>query len=1061
MQYMAILTSKITMPALGLDVVSRTGLNAKLQRLPEYSLTAMIAGAGYGKTTALVQYLLNQKLPVSWYNPGPEDDNVYSFSTYLAGALNSLLPGLKEWYFEKTAVDEKFDWKIAFSVLMAGIEFFGEDDISGILVIDDWQYVQADMEIRLFVDRFLTCRPLGIHVVILSREQTSLPEFERMRAKGQTLDLIDKDLTFDVGEIEELLCKITALPVSKMYAEKIFAYTEGWIIAIKLLINRAQGKQSGFSNSADVKTSDLDGLFKYLAQDVFERQTPFLQQFLLQSALVESFTVSYCKEVCGSEFSSHLLNSALKKGLFIYRIGEGIYRYHTLFREFLCREAELRLPDLTSHYAHIGSYYWKRENAERALHYFILGEQWELAEKIICEVARHWVSSGLYRLLQGCLERMPTKYRQHPEIYLALGDAMRFSCRYDQAIEWYKLAGKHFEKQHDFVGGSHSCRGIGETYLDSIQPIYAQSYLKQAYKRLPEEKLEDKAVILGLMAENMINHGSSRRAERYYRLMVGMLPFAAEDKNNLQVRIFLRTGRLLEGIEILERRYKQEKSTYHVPRSFRETPLILSLCYSYIGEQERALEVAQSGIDAAEKLRSPFVTVVGYIRQGHALLLNGQLREQSKQAYLMALDLAETLGILRGKTEVFEGLCLLHALNGDWPSAKKIGMEGIQITEKVHDQWFTAILYHTLGMGAALCNVNSEAETFLLRALHLFEQCRDIFGQTACYWWLAFRAGKLKDREAFIQFYGRLLHNCQKYGYGFIMERPSLLGNIADFPSNMFRQWAREMKLTNESSTNSTSPLLVIQTLGFLKVWRDGREVLAQEWRRGSSRQLLNLLLTLKTSLVHKETLMYYLWPDVDSEAAARNFKVVFNNLLNVLEPGRLPRSPSRYISRHGANYQLVLPQGCQLDKEQFEQLIAEGRRLIDSQPQQAIRTLLQAMNFYRGEYLQGENLDELSRKERERLLGLAVQGGEMLASLFIMEERYDDALIWIQKILQIDTCWEKAYQLRMEVYGKLGNTVMVARTYNRCVTVLENELGVSPSSATIAMHKHYTHSSS
>lgn len=1059
MQDVTILTNKITIPTLGGDVVYRPNLNEKFSKMLAYSLTIIVAGAGYGKTTALVQYLIKERLSVGWYNPGPEDDHVYSFSAYLAGALNSLLPGLKDWYMEKAATEENFNWKTAFLLIMTGLEFFGGQNMAGTLVIDDWQYVQDDTEICLFFDRFLACRPAGLHVVIISREPTNLSEVERIRSKGQVLTIGCSDLTFDVCEVESLLSKAKELPVSKGQIEKIVAYTEGWIIAIKLLVSQLQGGIDCFADSLSIDTGNMDGLFEYLAQIVLGRQSAEVQEFLLQTALVESFTISYCKEVLGSERSASLLNIVLKKGLFIYRIGQGAYRYHSLFRDFLCREAELKIPNLTALHAKIGYYYWQRENAERALYFLLLGAQWEKAEEVLCKVGRRLVSSGRDRLLQSYLEQLPQPYRQNPEILLALGDAARYACAYDQAIDWYKQAGQKFKETQDMVGWSHACRGIGETYLDIIQPVNAQSYLKQAYQSLPEKYREEKAAILGLMAENMINHGNSWRAERYHRLMVSMLPCVAEDKNNLQVRILLRTGQLFEGIEILERRYEQEKVAYHVPRSFRESPLVLSIYYTYVGQGNRALELAQEGIELAEKLRSPFGTAVGYMRLGHALLLTyRQNRGECQHAYQQATEIAERMGVLRGQTEAYQGRSLMHALDGDWPAAKRMGLEGIKITETVQDEWFTAVLYHTLGMGAALCACFEEAEAYIMKALQLFERCRDVYGQAVGYWWLTYLGYQRQEPLAFIASYSRLLDYCQRYGYGFLLEKPCMLGDLAGVSSQPFKQWFETLQSqeTSPEVAVATKAPLVIQALGPLKVWRQGQKVSSQEWRRVGAKQLLCLLITLRGSLASRDKLMVCLWPDANREVAGRNFKVVLNHLSNVIEPERQPRKPCYFITRQGAAYQLAIGPECQLDVVRFEALLAEGCGLADSQPVQAKALLQEAMQLYQGEYLSGENVDEFSLQERERLQGLALQGAEQLATICLKQKKYKEAVEWTERILKIDSCWEKAYQLQLVCYGEMGNAVMLARTYKRCLGILEHELGVKPSPKTWQIYQQY-----
>jgi len=44
---------------------------------------------------SLVRFLTAEKLTLAWYSMGPEDDNLYSFSVYLAAALDAIFPGLK------------------------------------------------------------------------------------------------------------------------------------------------------------------------------------------------------------------------------------------------------------------------------------------------------------------------------------------------------------------------------------------------------------------------------------------------------------------------------------------------------------------------------------------------------------------------------------------------------------------------------------------------------------------------------------------------------------------------------------------------------------------------------------------------------------------------------------------------------------------------------------------------------------------------------------------------------------------------------------------------------
>jgi DNA-binding SARP family transcriptional activator len=61
------------------------------------------------------------------------------------------------------------------------------------------------------------------------------------------------------------------------------------------------------------------------------------------------------------------------------------------------------------------------------------------------------------------------------------------------------------------------------------------------------------------------------------------------------------------------------------------------------------------------------------------------------------------------------------------------------------------------------------------------------------------------------------------------------------------------------------------------------------------------------------------------------------------------------------------------------------------------------------------------------------------------------------QRILLQDNCWERAYRYQMLAYEKLGDHGQIARVYQRCVQVLQEELDVTPSPETRALFRELT----
>jgi DNA-binding SARP family transcriptional activator len=304
-------------------------------------------------------------------------------------------------------------------------------------------------------------------------------------------------------------------------------------------------------------------------------------------------------------------------------------------------------------------------------------------------------------------------------------------------------------------------------------------------------------------------------------------------------------------------------------------------------------------------------------------------------------------------------------------------------------------------------------------------------------------------------------------GYDFLFQKGTLLGSLDGRASIPLLREAKRLNLQRpyvdwllnklgiqEDDIQVVSYTLRIQMFGPFRVWRGEREVASREWRREDARRLFQLLLTKRHTLLHKEEIMTYLWPNANRDAAARDFKVALNTLLNVLEPGRLPRSPSFFIQRQGPAYYFNLASGFWLDVEQFEGLATRAEKMATQQPAEAEKMLKRALELYEGDYLEGATQDDWCLEERERLIVIYIRAAELLARLMAGRGDYHNCLQLAEKVLSKDNCWEEAYRLQMYCYGKLNNRAMVSRVYQRCLTVLREELGVAPSLKTTKLYE-------
>jgi DNA-binding SARP family transcriptional activator len=257
---------------------------------------------------------------------------------------------------------------------------------------------------------------------------------------------------------------------------------------------------------------------------------------------------------------------------------------------------------------------------------------------------------------------------------------------------------------------------------------------------------------------------------------------------------------------------------------------------------------------------------------------------------------------------------------------------------------------------------------------------------------------------------------------------------------------------------SETTPSLRIRTLGGFHLWRNGVEIEPAAWGREKALHLFQFLVTVRRhpSPLHKEQIIDRLWPALDAEEGDRDFKVALNTIYKVLEPERQPRAESRFIQRQGLVYSLNLAETW-VDADSFEALVAAGNQLLPGHASAAIQYYQQALTIYTGDYLPERRYEDWSSAERERLQLLALGVMTTLANLLV-EQSPLESIRLTQHVLTVDPVWEEAYRVQMRAYLAQGNRPLALRTYQQCVRMLDQELGVEPLPETRQMIEQIRH---
>jgi len=646
-----------------------------------------------------------------------------------------------------------------------------------------------------------------------------------------------------------------------------------------------------------------------------------------------------------------------------------------------------------------------------------------------------------------------------------LVELARMHSRFDEALGWYKQAELTWRTRGQQDGVARALRGQARVYLDTVNPSHAEHLLEEAI-RLSDgfEDREAQVRLYELLAENKLNSGHVEEAERL-RQRAEDLRAEGPSNDQLWFRVLLRTGRLEEARRGLEELAQTEdRSPVQTPRAHRETKLLLSLIYSFMGLSELAYQAALDGTRRGDSLKSPFVTAVGHMRQGHALNLNadGDGPARSLTEFEKTIELGKTLDVPRLSVEANWGLCRAYGYRGDLQRAQVHAQQAIDIATEAGDEWIASHTRLTMGASLMLAARYEAADSWLNRAVLGFEECSDPFGRSMARLWLTFGYFKQKKFERAAPLLPEVLATCQQNGYSFIFTRPTLLGPPDERMFVPLLLHARQNGWESGYVDRLLDHLglrevaihpgfrLRVQTLGTFRAWKGRESIPSNGWRRESARQLFQLFITYRHAPLDRDQICEFLWPEAELAIAHRNFKIALNTLYQVLEPEREPGSESAFIFRDGATYTLRPNSDLSLDAEEFSRLV-----------QQAGTTdavlLQKAVDHYRGDYLPDSLYETWVAEEREHLVSLFLESADRLTELLLARGKYAEAIDLSQRILSKDKCWERAYRHLMLAYHQIGDRGQVARTFRRCLQTLQEELDVSASPETQTLYEKLT----
>ncbi|WOV88375.1 BTAD domain-containing putative transcriptional regulator [Sporosarcina oncorhynchi] len=1057
MQVKPVIQSKLMPPIPSATYMRRASFIKKLRQSSHMKLTIMHSGAGYGKSSGLATYFYDTDATYSWYSVTEEDDDILPFITHLTQSIRRIRPSFGHSFTEWGIIHNDLDierWLVQFMNELCEIvdPFY--------LIIDDFHHVDHVFTINYILEKMIQLLPPSIHLVVASRTRPRWSSLAKLKMMGQSLELTEEDLLFSEEEVAVFYEDYFNQILTEEEALSIVQLTEGWAIAVNLLAIHLTGSEKDFS--VEMKPA-LQDLFAYLSEEVFNRMSETEKRWALSFSIFPMFSTDLIEEFYGKE-ANDVLRELASRHVFIQSLGEGVYRYHALFQQFLERKwRSVNLAEYVIYQKKAVAYYLQQSDPTQAILHAVKSDDASFIGQIIMDNGATLIRSGQFEWLLEILKNLhPIIKEQHYPLYYYEGEAHRYRAYYEKARTAYLTCIEIAETCNDdyYIGRAHA--GIAHIYLDTIQPGLADPHLLNAIlyaERSVRTSSHEKELLKRQFAENLVNLGKGAAAAEWVKQEITDTRILQE--GNLDARIALRTGKLNEAQTILTTR---EHSSV-LPDSHRETDVLLSLIYAMTGQSSLAITSAENGISLGKEEKSVFIEAVGRIRLGHAKILEDPFTmDASKTYYLRAIEQMDELNVSRGNAEPYMGLAILFARLGHFTEAIRYGKAGLHETDRVQDGWLSGLIHISLGIVYKYAKDDLNAEKHLKEAERLLMECGDQYGKMVVTFWLMRIYSQKADEELFTKYADEFFSLLYEQDYFYFLTSDTMFGPFDRqsiyplviqasklHPDHAGIQQAIHI-LELKDVENHPGYKLDVCVLGPFTVNLGLDGVQERKWQRDKAKELFLYLLLNKTRYVPKEEIMQALWTDIDEKTADRDFKVALNALLKVLEPNRSARESSFFILRKQTMYQLNPQAAIQTDLERFKQYMEKG--LAEKVADQSIEHLLKAAALYKGKLFEEKLSVEWIATEREQVEQHYIQVIEKLAQSYTRLQQYNKTIEWAERLVRIDPTWEEAYRLLMYAHYQLQNRPQSIKWYNRCTEILEEEFSIRPMESTEQMYK-------
>lgn len=639
---------KFTPPNLPTHLIQRTRLETGLSKGLEEKVRLFLVSAptGYGKSTLIAKWIQEKRIQHIWINLDGSDDNPSQLVSLLQQGLSFMLPGHSKNNQKKQTVDVE-------SSINHMIEQINQINKTCLIIFDRFE-VLNNKKAQELVFKLAGLLPMQAACVIISRKNATQP-ISRLRAHNQLVEISERDLRFNLKEIQQFIQTTTGIDLDPDNLENLNRKTAGWAAGLRLAVDLL-GDQLG--TPSNLALSGLNGSHRYFTdyfnEEVFQKTDPSLHAFMIQCSVFDQFSTPLCRAVLDCKKADRLIQSLMENKLFVSAVegSQGWFKFHPLFNDFL--NAKCTPEEKRNIYRRSADWFRQQGQMDVAVDYGLKSGDEQTALGIIEPACEKVILDGNWNTITNWFEKWRQNgFRQRAELLVyegwikALqGDFVQAQVLIERAGDMLKSQPKEKNKENNqTIQITQGKMAALQAFIDvmySHQYNNAMKQARQALKLLPKNRSAWNLMALWAQAETQkrVDHIGKSIDTLYEALRMGKSIggkiFYYAVVNSLAAALHF-NGRRSEALELCRKTIDQNPDA--------DDPALGGI-YAWMGrlnfeanQIDKAMEYIQTGIHLSEKFNATLNLIFAYYYASQIYQAIGQHEKAGdliKHAELMA-----------------------------------------------------------------------------------------------------------------------------------------------------------------------------------------------------------------------------------------------------------------------------------------------------------------------------------------------------------------------------------------------------------------------------------------